>query len=75
MSSSVAILGGVSSERRKSYSNPVKAWTDAEAWAERVTREGCPLFERSSIDPHAVTPQHRSADEIESLRRAIAEIA
>lgn len=30
-------------ERRSSYSNPVKAWTDPETWAERLTPEGCPF--------------------------------
>ena len=30
-------------------------------------------FERSPIDPHAVTPQRRSADEIEALRKAVAD--
>ncbi len=29
-------------------------------------------FERSPIDPHAVTPTRRSPEEIEALRRAIA---
>ena len=29
-------------------------------------------FERSPIDPHALTPTRRSPDEIETLRRAIA---
>lgn len=158
----------MSTERRESYRDPVKAWTDPEAWAERLTPEGCPFcpmepwsahvelpaswvlipdeavlpgyvlvvskrhviepyelppdesaqfwadamraaaavasvmqpvkmnyeihgntiphlhihifprfrgdpFERSPIDPHAVAPKHRSASEIEMLRRAIAE--
>jgi diadenosine tetraphosphate (Ap4A) HIT family hydrolase len=154
-------------EERQPYSNPVKAWTDPEVWAERLTPEGCPFcatepwsahvdlqasralipeeavlpgyvlvvskrhviepyelppdesarfwadsmraaaavatvvrpvkvnyeihgntiphlhlhvfprfrgdpFERSPIDPHAVTPTRRSPEQIEALRRAIA---
>jgi diadenosine tetraphosphate (Ap4A) HIT family hydrolase/ADP-ribose pyrophosphatase YjhB (NUDIX family) len=33
----------VGSERGGSYGSPVKAWTDPEAWAARLTPEGCPF--------------------------------
>lgn len=157
----------MSSTGHESYRSPVKAWTDPEVWAERLTPDSCPFcpmepwsahvelpaswvlipdeavlpgyvlvvskrhvtepyelppdesaqfwadamrtaaavasvvqpvkvnyeihgntiphlhlhvfprfrgdpFERSPIDPHAVTPTRRSAEEIEALRRAIA---
>jgi diadenosine tetraphosphate (Ap4A) HIT family hydrolase len=39
----VTILVGVSTERRQSYRDPVKTWTDPERWAERLTPEGCPF--------------------------------
>ena len=33
----------MSSERRQSHHNPIKAWTDPETWAERLTAKGCPF--------------------------------
>ena len=32
-----------STERRAGFSNPVKAWTNPENWAKRLTPEGCPF--------------------------------
>ena len=56
MSSSVAILVPVSSERRESFRNPVKSWTDPESWAERLTPEGCPFCRSEPWSVHIELP-------------------
>ena len=33
----------MSTDRRQSYHDPVKAWTDPDTWAERLKPEGCPF--------------------------------
>jgi diadenosine tetraphosphate (Ap4A) HIT family hydrolase len=39
------------SPRPRSWSNPVKAWTDPERWARVVTSEGCPFC---TTEPYGV---------------------
>lgn len=39
----MTILIRVSTERRPSYREPMKAWTDPETWGKRLTPEGCPF--------------------------------
>ena len=46
----------MSSQDRPSYANPVKAWTDPETWAERVTPEGCPFCPMEPWSVHVELP-------------------
>lgn len=39
----MGIVVRMSNEGRRSYRDPVKAWTDPEKWAQRLTHEGCPF--------------------------------
>ena len=47
----MTILIRVSTERRPSYREPMKAWTDPDLWAERLTPDGCPFC---PMDPRGV---------------------
>jgi diadenosine tetraphosphate (Ap4A) HIT family hydrolase len=52
----VGILVRVSTEGRQSHSDPVKAWTDPETWAERLTPEGCPFCPMEPSSAHVELP-------------------
>lgn len=49
-------LDRADAEERPSYANPVKAWTDPETWAKRLTPEGCPFCTSEPWSAHVELP-------------------
>jgi predicted house-cleaning noncanonical NTP pyrophosphatase (MazG superfamily)/diadenosine tetraphosphate (Ap4A) HIT family hydrolase len=47
---------GRRSDQRQSYRDPVKAWTDPEIWAERLTSDGCPFCPMEPWSAHVELP-------------------
>jgi predicted house-cleaning noncanonical NTP pyrophosphatase (MazG superfamily)/diadenosine tetraphosphate (Ap4A) HIT family hydrolase len=47
---------GLSSDQQQSYHNPVKAWTDPDTWAQRLTPEGCPFCPMEPRSVHVELP-------------------
>lgn len=52
----MGILVRMSDRGRESYHDPVKAWTDPEKWAQRLTPEGCPFCPMEPWSAHVELP-------------------
>jgi len=52
----MGIVVRMSNEGRRSYRDPVKARTDSEKWAQRLTHEGCPFCPMEPWSAHVELP-------------------